>query len=154
MRLWIMSDLHFEFHQDRGVAFLNALPEPEYDAVAIAGDLSDARNLVRSLELVSKRFKEVYYVLGNHECYGSWIDVSLATARAVAVEVKNLHVLETNRHDKVAGATLWFPYEYGRPHEAEWGMTDFEEIRELRRDVGARNRAAGGSWATPPTTRS
>lgn len=139
MKLWVMSDLHFEFHDDRGVKWLKDLPEPEYDAVAISGDLCDSRNLVHSLELVSDRFKDVYYVPGNHECYGSWINVTLATAKAMEKQLHNLRVLDCERDGIMAGATLWFPYTYREPLENEWCMNDFDEIRNLRKDVGYQN---------------
>lgn len=143
-KLWVMSDLHFEFHVDGGAYFLKSLPDLEHDAAIVAGDLCSFHGIAKSLRLLSKRFRRVIYCLGNHEAYGASISESLDVACKTAERLDNLEVLECEStivgSTRIHGASLWFPY--SGYTQAESGMTDFWQIRGLRDDVDARNKAA------------
>lgn len=141
MKLWVMSDLHFEFHPDEGARFLAGLPDIDHDAAVIAGDLCDYSRLGKSLSLVGERFKRVAYVIGNHECYGASIDEAHALAQQMSPH--NVYVL---RRERVAlpelfGCSLWFPQDPEKHSRHEETMTDFFAIRKLRETVGQENTA-------------
>lgn len=142
MKLWVMSDLHFEFHPDGGKRFLDTLPDVDHDVAIIAGDLSDFHHLPQSLQRVGQRFRRVLYVTGNHESYSrgqATIDDALRVADQAAP--KNVTLLEcstvTLDGQRFVGGTLWFPYEgaLGTEHY----MNDFHQIKSLRDRVGDRN---------------
>ncbi len=109
MKLQILSDLHFEFHADRGTSFLESVPVLAGTAV-IAGDISDFAGLVGALTAVCKKWERVIYVLGNHEAYGG----SIAGSKKLVRDNKpdNLIFLDNERMviDGVGfvGGTLWF----------------------------------------------
>lgn len=76
MRLRIVSDLHFEF-MDAGKArevLLQITGGPDFDVLVVAGDLSDAKHLRRSLLLLYSAMvyqdKKAVYIPGNHEFLG------------------------------------------------------------------------------------
>ena len=144
MRLWIMSDLHFEFIGDSGERFLGELPNVEHDLAVIAGDLCDYSRIERSLALVSQRFRKVAYVLGNHECYGASIDEARMRALEVVAKLPNVTLLDASvwsiGRATIAGATLWFPYDWRSPSRYEQHMTDFRIIERFRERVGAEHK--------------
>jgi hypothetical protein len=147
VKLWLLSDLHFEFHADGGLSFLASLPEPDYDLAVIAGDLCDYKTLRRSLQLVSARFKHVAYILGNHECYGGSIANAHLVAARMAQDLPNLTYLDCSYIDlgegrKLHGHTLWFPYPNRENFRWEKGMNDFYQIADFRAEVGPENQRA------------
>ena len=91
MRLWIVSDLHLEL--TRGWDLPSGDARPEFDVMIVVGDLiPKAERSVRwLLERVADR--QVIYVRGNHEAYGTDIDRTLEKAKAAAGGT-NVHVLE------------------------------------------------------------
>ncbi len=137
-RLWLMSDLHLEFHRDGGRAFFDALEPPECDALVLAGDilsLSDETAAHALLSRFAQLAPRLLYVPGNHEYYGS----SPAEADRVLAELEaqlpTLDVLRAGRvlelnGQRVLGDTLWFE----RSDDPSWReysrwLMDFETIR-------------------------
>jgi hypothetical protein len=163
-RLRIISDVHSEFHADAGRSFVTSLPDVPCDAVVVAGDVGDSRTALPFMRVLCDRFAgtPVLYVTGNNEHYGSSVGaVRTAVARASRT-IRNLVHLDNTVVDvagvRVAGATLWFPYDpmndlYRR------NMADYRAVRDLditayaendrtRRFIGAAGGARGG--APPP----
>ena len=106
MRMQIVSDLHVEFAGNR-------IPPlaPDAELIVLAGDLAPAHT--RRVREIARRWAgadQILYVPGNHEFYGSEIDVArrelarLCLRHGVtlldpgAVTVRGLHFI---------GATLW-----------------------------------------------
>ena len=110
MNLLLISDAHLEFHRDGGREFLTNLDPSGVDVLVVAGDLIDGRNLTSALEQLCERFKQVIFVMGNHELYG--FDAYDAD-RLIKSKLPNLHWLErstvTIEGVRFVGTTLWFP---------------------------------------------
>lgn len=107
----VASDLHFEFHKDNGVSFVDSMPDAEL--LLCAGDLSNAEGIENALYLLCQKFPEVIFVAGNHEFYGSTIGVVRRKIRKLAKdEVNNLHFLDNDVVEiggrRFAGTTMWF----------------------------------------------
>jgi Icc-related predicted phosphoesterase len=139
VRLLILSDIHCEFHPDRGDAFFRSYEGfDDYDVAVIAGDLCDFASMRTALTYASRSLKRVVYVLGNHCCYGAYIAQAARQARWLAEELGNVDFLDasfvTIDGVRFVGATLWFPEEYDNALY-ERHMTDFRVIRDFRRDV-------------------
>lgn len=140
----IISDVHSEFHADGGRSFVTSLPDVPCDAVVVAGDVGDSRTALPFMRVLCDRFAgtPVLYVTGNHEHYGSSVDaVRTAVARASRT-IRNLVHLDNTVVDvagvRVAGATLWFPYDpmndlYRR------NMADYRAVRDLDTTAYAEN---------------
>lgn len=72
MKIQYASDLHLEFPANRNELKLNQI-KPEADILLLAGDIMPFKmigHLTRFWDSLSKNFKGVYWVPGNHEYYG------------------------------------------------------------------------------------
>jgi hypothetical protein len=70
MRVYAVSDLHTDFAENQ--ALVEGLPLGEHadDALIVAGDIADSLDRVEStLALLRARFREVFFVPGNHELW-------------------------------------------------------------------------------------
>jgi len=139
MRLLILSDLHFEFHQDGGNAFVNDLAPPEdVDVCILAGDIAVGPGIEGALKLFCQRYKHVVYVHGNHEFYnGSRRSTISHTQRAIR-KLDNLTWLHPHEDcdgsgpveidgQRFIGAPLWFPSRGNWWHQ----MNDYHVISDL-----------------------
>jgi len=116
MRIKLVSDLHFEFHKDKGDSFLeNEYPE-KTDVLVVAGDLADFAILEASVTKLCKRYEKalVIFVPGNHEFYGSSIANTINLLMKLSNSIPNFRCLYNGQlsHNgiKFFGTTLWFKY--------------------------------------------
>jgi Icc-related predicted phosphoesterase len=135
LRLWIVSDLHIELTRGWDLPAPDA--RPHYDVLVVAGDL--ITRMERGVAWLQSRVadRQVVYVAGNHEFYGTDIDRTVEKARAAAAG-SNVHVLQNDSVilDGVTflGCTLWTDFdlfgdaEYAMTAAAE-SMNDYRKIR-------------------------
>jgi len=115
MKLQVISDCHLEFDNDKGSYFATNLPVLA-DTLIIAGDWGTYVNIVRTLEIICKRFKDVIYVCGNHEYYSAGNRGQIHNKlKRVIHKHPNLHWLNAKRvltlnGRRFIGATMWFPF--------------------------------------------
>lgn len=138
MKVWLFSDIHAE--SMRGWDIPNGAQQPEFDVLVCAGDL--ITRFERGVAWLQERItnKDVVYVAGNHEAWGTDIDVTLEKARRAA-EGTNIHVLE---RDSISiegvtfiGAAAWTDFAlFGNRtvamNAAADGMNDYRRIRKSR----------------------
>lgn len=118
MKIQIVSDLHLEFlnsYQVEEVAYKisNSLSE----TLILAGDICSFKRpsiytLYSFLDIVQERYKNIIYILGNHEYYGcSALEVA-HLIKAINYSRPNLDVLENDYLSiegiTFYGTTLWF----------------------------------------------
>lgn len=135
MKIKLLSDLHLEFHKDNGKSFIQSLNN-DCDVLVVAGDLTTHYNISESLSMLCDRFKEVVYVLGNHEFWGSSIDETINETTNTASKLNNLHFLNdshcTIMGQRFIGGTMWFPSNPTANHlKNDW--SDFLKIKDSRR---------------------
>lgn len=135
MRARILSDLHFEFHADHGISFLNSIEKLNQDVVIIAGDISDSYLLGESIYKVCKHWQvPIIYVAGNHDFYGSTVFRTWDELRQLEKEISNFKFLENDivriNEKRILGTTLWFDHS-GVPEIYDNMMTDFCAINGL-----------------------
>ncbi|OSI73310.1 metallophosphoesterase [Bradyrhizobium canariense] len=136
MLLWILSDLHLE--ATRGWDLPSGDARPDFDVMIVAGDLIPRaeRGVRWLLERVPDR--PVLYIMGNHEGYGTDLDVTLRKARKEAAGT-SLRVLQ-DECEMIGdvlflGATLWTDFElfgnrsYAMNRAADV-MNDYRRIRK------------------------
>jgi predicted phosphodiesterase len=114
MKIRILSDLHLEFHRDKGANFIKSLETNDTDVLVLAGDISTSEYIEEALNQFASKFPKVLYVHGNHEYYkNKRDDVVSATIRAVLKHNSNLYWLNRNAVTidgvRFVGTTLWFP---------------------------------------------
>lgn len=147
MRLKIMSDLHFEFHKDKGNSFIEHDFADKADVLIIAGDLSDFALLPESLEKICLAYHNalVIFVPGNHEFYGSSIPETLSVLTKLARKIPNLKCLYNGRfvHEgvKFFGTTLWFKH-VDEIEDLYPQMNDFYYIDKFASQVYIHNQTA------------
>lgn len=129
MRLHILGDLHVESAPIR-------LPATNAEAIILAGDIHTG---YQGLEWIRSCFggKEVIYVLGNHEFYGTSAP-ELAEALKRETAGSNIHVLENGAVEingfTFLGCTLWSDFMLAGDAKcgmeaAEDAMSDYYAIR-------------------------
>ncbi len=142
MRLAILSDLHLEFHRDRGRGLLAGLDATGVDALVVAGDLCTWDMLGPALANLCARFPSVAYVLGNHEFYGCSFAEVRSHMRAIARNHANLHWLDNSTAEvggrRFVGTTLWHTPSGDDPKYAHH-LSDFTAIENFAVEVGSEN---------------
>ena len=147
MKLRVSSDLHIEFYayekpvSYKGIHENEVIPIMEDDAeqtLILAGDITMAKKIneyVPFFEGLSKRFKHIIYIMGNHEHYRFHFLKTLPTIREALRHLPNIHVLENNEIylDGVVFfcATLWTNFKEGDTYAMAYaghGMSDYHVI--------------------------
>lgn len=138
MKLYVLSDLHLEFSTFEPF-------KTDADVVVLAGDIGKGTS---GIEWARSAFpgKEIVYVPGNHEFYGTQRPEILDAMRAAAKE-SGVHLLDNDdvlilSQDKqdsvrILGCTLWTNFRlFGDDMKCQaisagqYGLNDFRLIRE------------------------
>lgn len=146
MLLWT-SDIHLNFLKPQGFAsptqyfgeYLMA-ENPEADGLIITGDISTGNLLYKHLKELAEGFtKPIYFVLGNHDFWGSsFSEIETNLLKALALYktegIDNLHWLNDGWkvHDRhaIVGVNGWYDAMYGDQMTKSY-INDFYEIQEL-----------------------
>jgi len=148
MRINLMSDLHLEFAD---------LTLPGGDVLILSGDLCEAKNIkkelynrdmvlleheqqdrrpdrwFRFLEEECSKYREVVYVMGNHEHYGFQFQKTYAHIASQLPD--NVHLLENQTYTvedvTFVGATLWTDMNKQDPltmYHMQQAMNDYRQV--------------------------
>lgn len=139
MRLAWMTDLHLDHAGPPQREGLSAeVRAAQVDAVLIGGDTAQAASLAIHLRTLRDRIGvPVYFVLGNHDCYGSSIAETRATAERLTREVPGLVWLGSREVVRLTDSTAlighdgWGDAGFGNPRTPV-RLNDFLQIAELR----------------------
>lgn len=133
MKLLAVSDLHFEFHADHGVSFIDEL-QKQADVLLVAGDLANTDSLGDALAHLSAAFPQVIFVPGNHD----WYRGNRAAMRAVRTQsasLGNVHWLDRDVVEldgqRFVGTTLWFP-DTPEARRQTTSLSDFRAIGDFQ----------------------
>eukprot|EP00116_Pleurobrachia_bachei_P008744 sb/3469006/ len=67
-RIFGISDLHTDYEEN--LVFVEEFTEQPEDVVLVAGDVSDSiPRLIESLKILQRKYKEVFFIPGNHELW-------------------------------------------------------------------------------------
>jgi 3',5'-cyclic AMP phosphodiesterase CpdA len=139
MRLAWATDIHLDFLADEQVrAFAGSLVADRPDAVILSGDLSHAEQLEHHLRLLAGGTScPIYFVLGNHDYYGS----SVAAVREAVAEIcsrkprlrwlPNRGVVELTATTAMIGCDGWADARLGDFGGTPVFLNDFIHIEEL-----------------------
>jgi Icc-related predicted phosphoesterase len=141
------SDLHLDLHGDYGKWFLEHLEVPECDLLVIAGDLADISqqlSLREAFQTFCNKARNVLYVTGNHESYGSSLNISEAKIRIAAGPFPQIKVVSKVETFEIEGVlflagTLWFP-DYPDQYLYKKFLNDFAMITNLEPEIYNRNK--------------
>jgi predicted phosphodiesterase len=144
MKLWVGSDFHIE--ATRGWDLPTGDARPDFDVLVVAGDL--VTRMERGVKWLLNRVpdRDVIYVAGNHEFWGTDLDRTVEKAR-IAAAGTNLHILQ---NDSITiggtiflGATGWTNFDlFGDPYRAMQAagevMNDYKKIRVRNHELRLR----------------
>lgn len=129
MKVRILSDLHLEFG-DLDV------PGDKDTVLVLAGDIHVGLRAKFFLEKIAPTFREVLYVLGNHEFYHQDYNTIVKYWTQEVRLPENVHVLHNKTHKienvNFIGTTLWTNFkneDYFAIDYARRGMNDFYVIK-------------------------
>lgn len=131
---------HLSLHRQR--QFIESLKHVECDAFLITGDVSNGERVVDDIQhLAAALQKIVYFVLGNHDYYGSSVEL-VRKQVTEAIRGTNAAYLSDRSHvqltEKAAlvGHDCWYDAVYGNWKTSGFRMCDWVLIRDYS-DVGA-----------------
>jgi len=134
MKLQVYSDIHIEFYKTFPRFVRHA------DTLVLAGDIGifTKFNYTDFLDYISKTWKDIIYVPGNHEFYNDTNSITSTKNIYVKIfaEYDNIHYLDNDSiilndgDEKIRfiGSTLW-----SKPDYIE-GLCDFYKIKELKQN--------------------
>ena len=147
MKIKLISDIHCEFHRDKGKRFASEFPSKDVDVLVVAGDLSTVDNLYTVLTTLCERVPHLVYVTGNHEYYNTTREVVNRSLQKVVKKYKNFHWLNNSSVEidgqRFLGGTMWFP-DSREAWANENRLTDFRVIRGFTRWVYKENEKTQG----------
>jgi len=134
MKILPISDIHVDKMPDDGSSFLTTLPL-DVDIVIVAGDVGPMSCFPSFLSRLSDRYKNVIFVAGNHEYYGTPVKEVHAQLEELTRLYSNFHWLHrsvvTIDQVRFVGATLWFPY-HPSNSQYEKPMSEFGQVPSFR----------------------
>lgn len=145
MRLAWMTDLHLD-HADplARERLLAELAASGADAAVVTGDTGESGTFGGFLLDLAQAFQRpVYFVLGNHDCYGGSIRSARAAAARLARRNPDLHylpaagVIPLSADTALVGVDGWGDGRAGDPDGSAVLLNDFVHIDELRSDLEA-----------------
>ena len=150
MRVAWATDIHLDFLADEQVrGFAATLAAEQPDAVVLTGDLSHAEQLEHHLRLLLGGLRcSIYFVLGNHDYYGSSIvDVRAAVAdlcarRSRLRSLPECGVVSLSEHTAMIGVDGWADARLGDLAGTNVVLNDFFHIAELAATLDPEVRAA------------
>lgn len=139
-RLAWLTDIHLD-HADPAACetLFAALLDAKADAVLLGGDLCTFPTLERQLrEIRDRAGLPVYFVLGNHDCYGGSIAGARALARRLTDEGRGLtwlgaaDAIRLTDQSALVGHDGWGDGGHGNTTTTTVRLNDFLMIDELR----------------------
>jgi len=131
MKLREFSDLHTEF----GKFKIPALPDDLETTLILAGDVGIGKIHRNWMEMTCKRFKQVIYVLGNHEFYHGVLPEVRQQWRDIEEDIPNLFFLDDDHvildGVRFIGGTLWTDFKNNDPMIMNYianRMNDFGQL--------------------------
>jgi Icc-related predicted phosphoesterase len=138
-RLAWATDIHLDFVKAGEVAdFCERIVRASCDALVITGDIAEGTSVAGYLKAVAAHVRiPIYFVLGNHDFYGSYVSEVRAAATQLSQTISNLHYLPavglvplTDRAALV-GCDGWGDLQHGKGSASRVEMQDHYLIRDL-----------------------
>lgn len=140
MRLGWMSDIHLNFlDENRLRSFLSGLSSYNVDGWLISGDIGESSNVIYFLDLLIDTLDQpIYFVLGNHDFYGSSLSKTTCTVKKFVENKPQLiwltwaEIQNLGSGIALVGDDGWGDARLGHAYETSTMLNDFFQIQELR----------------------
>jgi len=140
MRIAWLTDIHLNFLSPVGMEkFVSLVRTGEADVILISGDIGEAARLewyLRRLESYIQR--PIYFVLGNHDYYGSSFDAVHTALSRLSAQANGLHwlresgIVELTRRTALVGHDSWADGRFGDYAHSEVLLNDYIAINDFR----------------------
>lgn len=132
------SDVHFDFLSEHQIIeFARGIASANPEIVLLSGDISVARDLVLHLSMLESVIKRpIYFVLGNHDYYGSNVETMQKKMHELTNMSEHLKYLKTLPYVQlgstaVVGADGWYDAGYGNGPKSRFVMADWHRIGDF-----------------------
>ncbi len=153
MKFRIMSDLHLDYCYIAGGINLPELDDDASTILLVPGDICEGNNtalLIEFLTMMSNRFKEVIFILGNHDYYMTDMLTHVQRIKELAENFYNVTFLHRSVIPKefpdtntvIIGSTLWTDFnneDVIAYVDASRYMSDYTCIRYDGKPLGSHN---------------
>jgi predicted MPP superfamily phosphohydrolase len=155
MKIRPVSDIHTEFYGEDemealALAVLPPLPDDKGTILILAGDIGSMHkpyNISAFMDFVAPRFREVFYIAGNHEYYCGSLDETPFSIRDLVKHQKNVRFTTGEIYSRYEGegedvkvetrkrfhlTTMWTDFDgenLNSMQEAQMRMNDYRLIR-------------------------
>jgi len=140
MRLAWATDVHLDFVGEAGLdRFCDDFRGAEAEGLLLSGDIATADTLASVLHGLRRRLDvPIWYVLGNHDFYGSGVAAARAQARALAESSRGIvwlgavEMVELSPQTALVGHDGWGDARFGDHLASRVMLNDFLRIDDLR----------------------
>lgn len=140
MRVAWLTDIHLNFiDHDRIEAFCRDICAAGPDAILISGDIGEAAHVGGYLQRLEASLPvPIYFVLGNHDYYGSSLAVVREEIAAMSRQLNRLYwlpsagVVELTAETGLVGHDGWADGRFGDYESSQVMLNDYLMIAELR----------------------
>lgn len=138
--LWT-TDTHFDglgLNKTRMFGDYVRSDHPNIRSIIISGDIANAETLKESLESFQQGFGgNVYFVLGNHDYYGSCI----SDVRRMVSKIRNSNLfylpltgpVKLNHDTVMIGIDGWYDALLGRVDTSRFSLNDFTQVKDIKK---------------------
>lgn len=134
-----LTDIHLEFLNKKAVScFVEMLVSNDLSGVFITGDISDSYNIQSHLSLFGKIIKApIYFVLGNHDYYGSDFETVENSIKELTARFKNLHwlpnsgIIKLSENTCLIGHGGWADGRSGNYADSNVILNDYLKIKNF-----------------------
>lgn len=140
------TDIHLDFlrgDEARLVAFADQLVAQNPTGIFLTGDISVARDIVLHLSVIEKAAQRpIYYVLGNHDYFGSSIEVVRKNMHVLSNMSPFLRYMPTMPYYALSQATAvvghdgWYDAINGSWQNSSFSMVDWDAIYDFKQVNG------------------
>ncbi len=154
-----ISDIHLDhLHEEADVvAFAQKIIMQSPAAVFLTGDITVAKGLTYHLTVLERELKRpIYFVLGNHDFYGSSIDVvreqmkNLTNSSQFLRYMPNVPYVALSKDTALVGHDGWYDATAGDPVGSQFMMTDWYAIQDFVKFSGGQRIMQSGGLLDKP----
>ncbi|MCK5685779.1 metallophosphoesterase [bacterium] len=138
-KLTWLSDIHLDFLKENSrEVFYNQVKETNSDAILISGDIGTSNCIETVLLEMKSKFKcPIYFVLGNHDYFGSSIEMVRTQMKILTKNIKELFwmpetgVVPLTESFALIGHGGWADGGFGDFINSNVNLYDYSSIKEL-----------------------
>jgi predicted MPP superfamily phosphohydrolase len=136
--LWL-TDIHIDYKNDEVVEkFFEEIALIDSKGICITGDIAENGQSINFINKLSENVqKPIYFVLGNHDFYGSNIESFQQQVNSTFQKNENVFYLSAHQaipisdNTALIGIDNWYDFSVGDYFSSEIKLKDFKEIKNL-----------------------